>query len=48
MTALINIEVKDEMQEKIDNLVRKGLFANRTDVAREGLRRVIKEFTEGV
>lgn len=44
----ICFELQDEMLEQTDELVRRGLFSNRAEVAKNGIRNILKEFSGGV
>ncbi len=41
----ICFEISDEMLEQTDDLVKRGLFSNRAEVARNGIRNILKEFS---
>jgi len=44
----ICFELENEMLEQTDDLVKRGLFSNRSEVAKAGIRNIIKEFSGSV
>ena len=48
MTNLIHIRVGKKIREKIEELIKEGLFSNQSEITREALRDLILKYKEEI